>query len=78
MSKNEKKQTKEQMTREQDTMNEDPKEMGLEWKDAKSVDGNLAKWKTLVAQCSRGKKRNQVQVASYFILLVFITTVIRI
>jgi len=71
MSKNEKRQTKEQMTREQDSMNEDPKEMGLEWKDAKSVDENLAKWKTLVAQCSRGKKRNQVQVhRSYLFYIV--------
>jgi len=38
----------------QNTVNEDLKEMELDWKDAKSVAGNRTKWRTLVAQCSTG------------------------
>ena len=47
----------------QDIMNEDLKEIGLDWtgldwKGAKSVAGNRTKWRTVVAQFSRGNSRN--------------------
>jgi len=41
----------------QNTMNEDLKETGLDLKDAKSVAGNRTKWRTVVAQYSRGNRR---------------------
>ena len=41
-----------------DTVNDDLKEMRFGWKDAKSVAGNRTKWRTLVAQCSSGNRRN--------------------
>jgi len=32
----------------------------LDWKDAKSVDGNCTKWRTVVAQCSSKNRKNEV------------------